>query len=364
MSDDSTRVMTPQGAATAAQDRTMVVPGGGIPQPAAGMGDALRTQMGGTTTCPVCKSTTPLMETYCGECGYLLSSAPAENLEVPVEETPAAELVDAKDGRRYRLHAGVNTIGRQGTDVLVTDGTVSRVHARITIEGDAITVEDLGSTNGTKVGDRRIGPNQPTPATSAMPLKFGNWLVTLEMGTSSGAAGSAAPAEATVAMPGGSGAAGIGDQTLVGVPTGATQYAAVGDEPAAVIASAVALLKKVEGPGEDIAITEGSVTVGRRPGNSVLLTGDPYISGRHAEFMTDNTGTYLTDLGSTNGTLVNGQKLVPQERQLLLEGDAVQLGQTRYLFNLIEEAPEMESTTSTTPENESEMQQTSEIDDL
>ena len=142
MSDDATRVMAVPGGVTA--DRTMVAPAGfGATQqmPASGFGDAMRTQMGGTIACPVCKTSTPMMEAYCGECGYLLSSAPMTDLEVPSEEAPAAELVDLTDGRRHALRAGANTIGRQGTDVLVNEGTVSRVHARVTIEGDTITVE-------------------------------------------------------------------------------------------------------------------------------------------------------------------------------------------------------------------------------
>src|SRR5207253_1382044 len=108
-----------------------------------GQADALRTQMGGTTTCPVCKSTTPLMEAYCGDCGFLLTSTPVEEAAPPAEETPVAELVDSQSGRRYRLRNGVNTLGRQGTDILVNEGTVSRNHANITVENGKITVEDL-----------------------------------------------------------------------------------------------------------------------------------------------------------------------------------------------------------------------------
>jgi pSer/pThr/pTyr-binding forkhead associated (FHA) protein len=325
----------------AASDRTMVAPAGfGATQqmPAAGLGDAMRTQMGGTTTCPVCKSTTPLMETYCGECGYLLSSAPAPDLEVPSEEAPAAELVDLNDGRRHRLREGVNTIGRQGTDVLVNEGTVSRVHARVTIEGDNITVEDLGSSNGTKVGDKRLGANQPTPATAGMELKFGNWRVLLERG-------GASPAAATI-MAGATLAISTGapvDRTIVGLPPSEAVAAETpvvsAPVPVATTLPAVALLRKTQGPGADISLPEGRVTIGRRPENTVVLTNDAYISGRHAEIVTENSGTYITDLGSTNGTQVNGQKLTAQERQLLLEDDEVQLGQTRYVFKPIVPEP-------------------------
>jgi pSer/pThr/pTyr-binding forkhead associated (FHA) protein len=315
----------------------MVAPAGfGATQqmPAAGLGDTMRTQMGGTTTCPVCKSTTPLMEIYCGDCGYLLSSVPLPDLEAPTEEAPIAELVDLTDGRRHRLNAGVNTVGRQGTDVLVNDGTVSRVHARITIDpnGDGILIEDMGSSNGTKVGDKRIGANQPTPAMPGMELKFGNWRVMIERGSDAHAPATIM-GDATIAIPTGAAI----DRTIVGMPT----LDAAGQESATshqIPATAVALLEKTQGPGADITLNVGHVTLGRRPDNTVVLTGDSYISGRHAEIVTDSSETYLTDLGSTNGTLVNGQKLTPQERQLLLEGDEVQLGQTRYIFKPLPQA--------------------------
>ncbi|HZT42247.1 MAG TPA: FHA domain-containing protein [Chthonomonadaceae bacterium] len=341
MSDmESTRVIgATTGTPVAPGDRTMVAP-------AAGSADALRTQMGGTTTCPVCKSTTPMYETYCGECGFLLSSAVAEEIEAPVEEAPAAELVDSQSGRRYRLRQGDNTVGRQGTDVLVADSTVSRTHARITIEGDQITVEDLGSTNGTKVGDKRIGANEPTPAASGMPLKFGNWQVVLEV-PGNVAAAAAPAAEQTVVLPGEEAAAGAEPPTEAAsdrTPPAETVEAAPEEAPVET-AAPVALLRKTGGPAGDIPITEGTITVGRRSTNTISLPEDPYISGAHAEITTDNTGTYLIDMGSTNGTLVNGQKLTPNERQLLLSGDEVQIGQTTYQFEHVEPSEESDQMT-------------------
>jgi pSer/pThr/pTyr-binding forkhead associated (FHA) protein len=327
MSDDATRVLTPVGGG----DRTMVVGGFGATEqmPMGGPGDAMRTQMGGTTVCPVCSSTTPVMETYCGDCGYLLTSAPPENLEIPVEEAPPAELVETASGRRHRLHAGVNTVGRQGTDVIVSDGTVSRVHARITLDGETIQVEDLGSTNGTKVGDQRISANQPTSALPGTPLKFGSWQVTIE----ADAARFAGSGDATIVLGGATSAASVAEQTEA---FGQSADAPAADlplsaEPNADVVAA-AWLRHVEGPGVDIALPVGTVTIGRRPGNTIVITSDAYISGRHAELMTDETGTYLTDVGSTNGTRVNGQKLAAGVRQALLEGDSIQLGQTRYQY--------------------------------
>lgn len=313
---------------------TPTVPATGMTQqmPAGGIGmDPARTQIGGITTCPVCHATTPLGETYCGECGFLLSSTPAENVQAPVEQPPVAELVDVLNGRRYRLRPGVNTLGRQGTDVLVMDGTVSRTHARLTVENGQVIVEDLGSSNGTKVGDRRIGPNQPTPATHGTPLKFGNWRVMLEIAGAGDAGPARMPAatEATLMAPAGEDRVSDATRTAVAgtlAPSGGAE-----------VAGAVARLRVVRGTGKDLLLRPGTLRVGRRPENDLVIP-DNYVSGRHAEITTDNTGTYLTDIGSTNGTVVNGQKIPPHERRLLLAGDEVQLGMSTYLFELIEEA--------------------------
>ena len=333
---EATRVM---GAVSPSPDRTMVVPGGGMPTQMGG--DPMRTQMGGTTTCPVCKSVTPLMEPYCGDCGFLLTSAAPEETALPPQEAPPGELIDLTDGRRFRLNVGVNTLGRQGTDVLITDATISRNHATITLENGSVTVEDLGSSNGTKVGDKRIGPNQPTPAAAGTVLKFGNWQARLEIG-----GGTAGASDKTVVVSDRTivGTPPTDDRTIVGIPPVTAEGVVApppvpGMETAPVPGPVVALLTNEKGPSPDIAVTPATITIGRRAGNTLVFPNDAYISGKHAEITTDATGTYLTDTGSTNGTFVNGQRLVAGERQLLLEGDEVQLGQTRYRFTPVA-APE------------------------
>jgi pSer/pThr/pTyr-binding forkhead associated (FHA) protein len=54
--------------------------------------------------------------------------------------------------RRYVLSAGVNTVGREPScTVFINDPSVSRGHARITIDNSDATLEDLNSKNGTQV---------------------------------------------------------------------------------------------------------------------------------------------------------------------------------------------------------------------
>lgn len=57
--------------------------------------------------------------------------------------------------------------------------------------------------------------------------------------------------------------------------------------------------------GESVPLTGPSFTIGRRPGNSLQIN-DASVSGRHAELTIDDLGVSLRDLGSTNGTRVDG----------------------------------------------------------
>jgi pSer/pThr/pTyr-binding forkhead associated (FHA) protein len=81
-------------------------------------------------------------------------------------------------------------------------------------------------------------------------------------------------------------------------------------------------------PRERIAITRAPVTIGRLSTNDVVLA-DPNVSRRHAELRREDTGWLLVDLGSTNGTLVNG-KLAKEHT--LSDGDRIAFGTSELEF--------------------------------
>jgi hypothetical protein len=59
--------------------------------------------------------------------------------------------------REYWLRPGVNFVGREfANDLQINDATVSSSHALLTLNGDSVSVKDLGSTNGTYVNRERI----------------------------------------------------------------------------------------------------------------------------------------------------------------------------------------------------------------
>jgi hypothetical protein len=77
-----------------------------------------------------------------------------------------------------------------------------------------------------------------------------------------------------------------------------------------------------------IALRDANAVIGRMPECAVPLT-DPQVSRQHAEVRRDDTGYRVVDLGSMNGTLVNG---VVVRDQVLNDGDVIQVGATSIRF--------------------------------
>ena len=80
--------------------------------------------------------------------------------------------------------------------------------------------------------------------------------------------------------------------------------------------------------GERVVLGEFVVTVGRMP-DSTLVLADPNVSRNHAEVRPHGDGYLVVDLGSTNGTRVNGVKV---SEQTLRDGDEVTFGNTKVVF--------------------------------
>jgi pSer/pThr/pTyr-binding forkhead associated (FHA) protein len=71
-------------------------------------------------------------------------------------------------------------------------------------------------------------------------------------------------------------------------------------------------------------------TFGRADDNAIVLAGDDFASSYHARVESGLDGTWVVDLGSTNGTYVNGERI--EGRRRLHDGDLLQIGDTELAF--------------------------------
>jgi len=84
---------------------------------------------------------------------------------------------------------------------------------------------------------------------------------------------------------------------------------------------------------KEIALTKERTTIGRKPHNDIQID-NLAVSGEHAVIVTILQDSFLEDLGSTNGTVVNGQ---PIKKHFLQNSDVVELG--KYKLKYVNEAP-------------------------
>lgn len=253
----------------------------------------------------------------------------------------ATLVVRHPDGTEHEHEiAGELKIGRQqGNDLVLTEGGVSRQHARVYVEAGTVYIEDGNSQNGTFVDGQRIeGPTALTPGSQVL---LGDYEMKLK-GSAKGSSGrraatpapeagdpetlADAPVKGTRAMPSIKAKA-----TANGAPkpAGAALAKRPGRQPlpTGVVAGVGAgpVLKGLTGPwaGKSYPIT-ATLLVGRAP-PAVVMLDDDSVSRKHAEVQREGNVVRARDLGSANGTLLNGE-LLGQEFVDLQPGDVLQFG--------------------------------------
>jgi len=231
------------------------------------------------------------MANFCPHCGAQLSRAgaafcatcgrPLEPRSGPLSATSAApKLLVQVPGRPesvFVLSRPETTIGRDANNDLVLDSpVVSRRQAVVTTRDSAFWIKDLHSTNGTAVNGERVDERA---------LRDGDIIR-------------------------------IGDEQ--GNHVGLTFR-----HPSSTASPGTIRL----GRGD----LEGAVTtIGRDP-DATLRLDHPTVSRRHAEVRATAGGALLRDLGSSNGTFVNGQLLAGAHT--LAAGDVVQIGPFKLVYD-------------------------------
>ncbi len=217
--------------------------------------------------CPQCGATNLARAAACKGCGAPLAAASGSSA-VAGTATALARPHRAVDATGPL----VITVGRAGdNDVVLAYPFVSSHHARIVVHGAQAVIEDLGSVNGIAIGDRAHKVTR-APLAESDTVFFGTLAV---------------PASRLLE----------GALRLGGAP--------------------------VPMPPLDKTI----VVFGRDPSCDHVLP-HPEVSRRHARIVRTARGLLLEDLGSTNGTFVNGARIA--KPVLLKPDDVVALGSTSY----------------------------------
>jgi EmrB/QacA subfamily drug resistance transporter len=156
-------------------------------------------------------------------------------------------------------------IGRADADISIEDSEVSRRHAALRPVEEGLEVEDLGSTNGTFVNGERI--STPITISNGGTIRIGRSELAVE-----------------VSLP----------QATVQAPQTADQLRRV--------------VRGIWGPvlGTEVAV-DRELVVGREAADFTIH--DPEVSRRHAVLRPVGGGVEVEDLGSTNGTFVNGERI-------------------------------------------------------
>ncbi len=209
---------------------------------------------------------------------------------------------ESGDPREFVLVEGASaTIGRlDDNDIVIREGHVSRQHAVINYRDGVFTLTDLGSANGTFVNDRQLHESFPLASGDVIRL----FVPTLTFSA-------VASVEDHLAT--------LNQATLI------TSSRNAGSR-----------LMITSGPqeGETIPLLLRRIMVGRVTSSSdwQVSLNDPSVSRPHARLeLTEDNSWIVNDLGSANGTLVNGSP-VSEKGRALRDGDVLTFGATIALF--------------------------------
>jgi len=234
--------------------------------------------------------------------------------------------------------AGQLTIGRaDGNDLVLAEGGVSRKHARFFTQGSDVMVEDLASANGTWVDGEKI--EGPTKLGARAQVVIGDYEISVKVSGARPAKGGVPNRPKPMGRD--------GDRpTSMNAPVKpprATKVVPAVKDPAAGAALAKRpkpapgpsaptgpMLRGLTGPWLNKTFPlKGTMVVGRVPGVDIQIEDDS-VSRRHAEVVVQGRDVILRDLGSANGTNVNGAPLT--EELALASGDIIQFGVVEMTF--------------------------------
>jgi pSer/pThr/pTyr-binding forkhead associated (FHA) protein len=260
-------------------------------------------------------------------------------------------LVCLTDGREYQVGAAL-VIGRDASaDVVVPGNEVSRRHAQIVATEQGFVLVDT-STNGTFVNGHRVEGSCVLQRADVIRIGADEFRFYGEVAPAAPAPPPAPPtpkapepaaAPAAPAPPAAAAPAGTGPGEA---PTGAQQRLfntmfGVGGVPGAPPSGPVTPISVVDAPIASLLVRSGSlkgkrltvrtpiVNIGRADYNDLVIP-EPSVSSSHAKLQRREGIWVLSDLGSTNGTFVDGERVADETP--LGPGAAIRFGEVTTLF--------------------------------
>jgi hypothetical protein len=104
----------------------------------------------------------------------------------------------------------------------------------------------------------------------------------------------------------------------------------LGEGPQVVVGKIVVVQSPALSEDDEWELNSSPLTLGRSSQNDIQLKRDEYASSAHARLSPRRDGVWLEDIGSTNGTYLNGIRLTSPKR--LTAGDVVRVGETELRY--------------------------------
>ncbi|MBV6458824.1 MAG: hypothetical protein HONBIEJF_01962 [Fimbriimonadaceae bacterium] len=237
-------------------------------------------------------------------------------------------LLGRNEGKDYPLDAVQSWIGRsENAHVpLFGDDNIVPAHASIVRQGGSYVLYDHGSPIGVGVNGMRVQQALLQPGDLIQVASFNLQFMTKGARPARTATPQRFEPSSLPNMPQGV-PVGPTAPTMQATTVFSTGQPTVMAQPMSQPAGQAAVLLATSGPiaGQRVEIRR-TLEVGRE-GSGLALTFDSMASRRHANFAVGPSGLSVTDLGSTNGTTVNGQKISTSSLKM---GDIVQIGLTQF----------------------------------
>ena len=238
-------------------------------------------------------------------------------LDVPPPPAPRVLGVLEGAGKRFELLATAIVIGRDpSSDVALDDPAVSGIHAQVAEHDGSLYLRDLGSRNGTFVNRALVSVAHPLAEGDL--IHVGDTDLTFRAGVPD-------PAPAATPPP--------------VIPPAVVPPGAISETPAVqerLPRDGEFRLVVSSGPlvGLAFKLTPPGVIVGRDPESDVALS-ESTVSWRHARLTPHGAAWTIADLGSTNGTDVDGVRIEPDREIPIDPGADVRLGEIVLRFERV-----------------------------